>query len=327
MRAMRLHALRTPLRLDAVALPEPGAGEVRLAVRACGINFADTLMVEGGYQERPPLPFSPGMEVCGTVEALGEGVASPGLGARVACFCGSGGLAEAVCVPSARCVTVPDAMPDEQAAGLLVAYGTSHVALAERAKLRPGETLLVLGASGGVGLTAVKLGKLMGARVIAVAHGVAKRAVTEAAGADHSIDAEEDVRAAVKALGGADVLYDPVGGALFDGAVRACNPGARILPLGFASGTVPQIPANVLLVKNLTVIGFYWGGFAASHPEIVARSTATLLGWYAQNRLHPSVSHVLPLSDANAALDLLRDRKASGKVVVRVGSGGYSAAS
>jgi NADPH2:quinone reductase len=208
-------------------------------------------------------------------------------------------------------------MPDAEAAGFLVAYGTSHVALAWRAGLRPGETLLVLGAAGGVGLTAVELGKLMGARVIAVARGD-KLAAARAAGADHVLDAAADIRAEVKALGGADVVYDPVGGAAFDAALRAARPGARLLPLGFASGDVPQIPANILLVKNLTVIGLYWGAYAAMAPEVLAASFATLFAWYEAGRLRPHVSHVLPLEDANAGLDLLRGRKATGKVVVRV---------
>jgi NADPH2:quinone reductase len=199
----------------------------------------------------------------------------------------------------------------------MVAYGTSHVALAWRAGLRPGETLLVLGAAGGVGLTAVELGKLMGARVIAVAR-AEKLSAARAAGADHVLDAGADIRAEVRALGGADVVYDPVGGAQFDAALRATRPGARLLPLGFASGDVPQIPANILLVKNLTVIGLYWGAYAAMAPQVLADSFATLFAWYEAGRLRPHVSHVLLLEDANAGLDLLRDRKATGKVVVRV---------
>jgi NADPH2:quinone reductase len=209
-------------------------------------------------------------------------------------------------------------MPDAEAAGFLVAYGTSHVALAERARLLPGERLLVLGAAGGVGLTAVEIGKSMGAEVIAVARGAEKLAVAGSAGADHLIDAGDDIRARIRALGGADVVYDPVGGAAFGAALRACNPGARLLPLGFASGTVPQIPANILLVKNLTVHGLYWGGLAKLQPRLIAESIATLLGWYAQGRLHPLVSHVLPLEEAEAGLDLLRQRHATGKVVVQV---------
>jgi NADPH2:quinone reductase len=232
---------------------------------------------------------------------------------------GKGGFAEFVAVPAAGCLPAPEGMPDAEIAGFLIAYGTSHVALAYLARLRPGETLLVLGASGGVGLTAVELGRLMGARVIAVARGPEKLEVARAAGADHVLDAGADIRAEVRALGGADVVIDPVGGAQFDAALRAARPGARLLPLGFASGEVPQIPANILLVKNLTVLGLYIAAWAARHPERMRESFAALFAWYAQGRLKPHVSHVLPLAEANAALDLLRRREATGKVVLRVG--------
>jgi NADPH2:quinone reductase len=324
MRAMQVTGLGQPLVAAEVPRPVPGPGEVLLRVHACGVNFADTLMAAGKYQERPEPPFIPGMEVCGTVAAAGPGTAAPPPGTRVACFSGQGGFAEYLAAPAARCVPVPDAMPDVEAAGFLVAYGTSHVALAHRARLRPGETLLVLGASGGVGLTAVELGHLMGARVIAVARGAAKLAAARTAGADHVVDAGTDLRAEVKALGGADVVYDPVGGAAFDAALRATNPGGRLLPLGFASGTVPQIPANILLVKNLTVLGLYWGAYAALEPRVLTDSFAALFAWYAQGRLRPHVSHVLPLEAANEALELLRGRRATGKIVVDVA--GYSAA-
>lgn len=315
---MRLHATGEPLRLDEAPDPAPGAGEVRLRVRACGLNFADTLMAAGTYQEKPPLPFAPGMEICGVVESLGEGAAGVRVGDRVACVVGSGGLAELVCAPAGRCVPAPGEMPDAEVAGFLIAYGTSDVALSDRARLRAGETLLVTGASGGVGLTAVEIGKLRGARVIAVARGAEKLAVAQAAGADHLVDAGADVRAEVRALGGADVIYETVGGAVFDAALRGAKPGARILPIGFAGGTVPQIPANIVLVKNLTVLGLYWGAYATLRPEAVAESFARLFGWYAEGRLKPHVSHVLPLAQANAGLDLLRDRAATGKVVIRV---------
>ena len=318
MRAMQITALNEPLELREVARPEPGPGEVRLEVRACGVNFADTLMVAGRYQEKPDLPFSPGLEVCGVVEKLGAGVDGPAIGTRVAAYCGSGGFAEALVVAAEACVPVPDAMPDAEVAGFLIAYGTSQVGLDYRARLQPGETLLVLGASGGVGLTAVEIGKLMGATVIGVARGAEKMEVARAAGADRVFDTDVDLRAEVKALGGADVIYDPVGGELAEAALRTCNPEARILPVGFASGMVPQLPANILLVKNLTVHGLYWGGYAKLRPSVLAESFAKLFGWYEAGRLHPHVSHVLPLAEANEALDLLRSRKATGKVVVRI---------
>jgi NADPH2:quinone reductase len=322
MQSMRIVELGRPLEPAEGPVPQPGPGEVLLKVHACGINFADTLLAAGGYQEKPALPFTPGLEVCGTVAALGPGVAGPAAGTRVAGMLGGGGLAEFVVARADRCVPVPAEMRDEAAAALPVAYGTSHVALGWLARLRPGETLLVIGAAGGVGLTAVEIGSLMGARVIAVARGAEKLALARAAGATHLVDAGDDLKAAVRTLGGADVVCDAVGGDAFDAALRATRPGGRLLPLGFAGGRVPQIPANILLVKNLTVIGFYLAAFADLRPDVLRDSFATLLAWYAQGRLRPHVSHVLPLAEANAALDLLRARKATGKVVVRV----YSAA-
>jgi NADPH2:quinone reductase len=319
MRAMRVHGLGEALRLDEVAPPEAGPGELRLRVRACGLNFADTLMVAGKYQEKPDLPFSPGLELCGIVEALGTGATGFAPGDRVAAYAGAGGLAEVVAVPAERCVAVPEGMPDEQVAGFLIAYGTSDVALSYRAGLKAGETLLVTGAAGGVGLTAVELGKALGARVIACARGADKLEVARAAGADHLIDASEDLRAAVKALGGADVIYETVGGATFTACLGAAKPEARILPIGFAGGEVPQIPANILLVKNLTVHGVYWGAYVGLRPSVLTDSFARLFDLWRAGRIKPHVSHVLPLEAANEGLDLLRSRQATGKVVIRVG--------
>lgn len=318
MRAMRVEAAGARLVMAEVPVPVPGPGEVLVRVRACGLNFADTLLVAGKYQERPEIPFSPGLEACGTVEALGPGVAGPAVGARVACLVGHGGLAEYVTAKAAGCVVPPEAMPDEEVAGFLVAYGTSHIALAWLARLRAGETLLVLGASGGVGLTAVEVGKMMGARVIAAARGAERGAVARAAGADHVIDSEGDLTEAVRALGWADVVYDPVGGTAFDAALRATRPGGRLLPIGFASGTVPQVPANLLLVKDLTVTSFWFGSFIKENQRVLAASLETLFAWYRLGRLRPHVSNVVDLAQAEDGLDLLRERKATGKVVVRV---------
>ena len=199
----------------------------------------------------------------------------------------------------------------------MVAYGTSHLVLKRRANLQPGETLLVLGAAGGVGLTAVEIGKAMGARVIAVARGEDKLAVAKAAGADHLIDSgREDIKAAVKALGGADVVYDPVGGDSFKAALGACNREARVIVIGFASGDIPQIPANILLVKNITVIGFYWGGYLTFNAKALTDSLAELMELHAEGRLKPHVSHILPLERAGEALELMRNRTSTGKVVV-----------
>lgn len=317
MRAFQVLSQGQAAALTDCPTPEPGAGEIRVKIEACGLNFADLLMEEGKYQDTPQAPFVLGMEVAGVVDALGPGVAGPAAGTRVAVFGGQGGLAEYGCFPADRAVPLPDAMSAEDAAAFQIAYGTSHLALDHRARMQPGETLLVLGAAGGVGLTAVEIGKLMGATVIACARGQDKLEIARQTGADHLIDAKtEDIRDRVKALGGADVVYDPVGGEQWQAAFRACNPEARLLPIGFASGDVPQIPANHLLVKNLSVLGVYWGGYLKFRPEAVTGSLRTLLGWYQDGRLKPHVSHVLPLERAREGLELLRSRKSTGKVVI-----------
>jgi len=319
MRAFHVTNFDTAPTLQVVPDPAPAKGELLLDITACGLNFADLLMAKGTYQDTPAVPFTLGMEVCGTVIAHGEGVASPPIGARVVVFGGAGGLAEKGVFPASLCREVPENMESAVAAGFMVAYGTSHLALTRRANLQSGETLLVLGAAGGVGLTAVEIGKALGATVIAVARGPEKLAIARAAGADHVIDSDtQDVRTEVKALGGADVVYDPVGGELFNAALRACNREARIVTIGFASGDVPQIPANILLVKNITVIGFYWGGYLSFNPEALTDSMTALFALYTDGKLKPHVSHILPLDQAQDALDLLRTRKSTGKVVVSI---------
>ena len=319
MRAFQISSFdRSPALAD-IPKGEPRSGEVLLKINACGLNFADLLMLKGSYQDTPTPPFTLGMEVAGTIAAIGPDTQAPPVGTRVAVFAGQGGLADYGCFPADRIVTLPDTMSFSDAAAFQIAYGTSHVALDYRARLTADETLLVLGAAGGVGLTAVEIGKLMGARVIACARGADKLEVARAAGADHLIDARtEDIREVCKSLGGIDVVYDPIGGDQFKAALRACNPEARILPIGFASGEVPQIPANHLLVKNITVIGLYWGGYLKFRPEVITDSMNTLLGWYGEGRLKPHVSHKVPLEQAADALELLRSRKSTGKVVVTI---------
>ncbi|WP_375175715.1 NADPH:quinone oxidoreductase family protein [Pseudooceanicola sp.] len=295
----------------------PQAGELLVRNRACGLNFADLLMIRGKYQDTPKPPFTLGMEVAGEVIATGPDVDGPPPGTRVAVFGGSGGLADMGTYPANRAVVLPDTVDFETAAALQIAYGTSHVALEHKARLQPGETLVVLGAAGGVGLTAVELGHLMGARVIAVARGDDKLEVARKAGADHLIDAEvPDLREQLKALGGADVVYDAVGGDLFRAAFRAMKPEGRILVIGHASGDVPQIPANHLLVKNIDILGFYWGGYLKFRPEVVTDSLGTLFQWAAEGRIKPHISHVLPLERAQEGLDLLKSRASTGKVVI-----------
>ena len=317
MHAFQVTSFEASPSLTSVVDPTPSPGEVLLEIAACGLNFADLLMSKGTYQDTPTPPFTLGMEVCGTVIGHGPGVDTPAIGTRVAVFGGQGGLAEKGVFPAALCREVPDTMGSEIAAGFMVAYGTSHLALARRAQLQPSETLLVLGAAGGVGLTAVEIGKAMGATVIAVARGQDKLAVAKAAGADHLIDSQtDDIKAAVKALGGADVVYDPVGGDAFKAALGACNREARVIVIGFASGDVPQLPANILLVKNITVIGFYWGGYLSFNAQALTDSLAELMAWHAEGRLKPHISHNLPLDQAGDALELMRSRKSTGKVVV-----------
>jgi len=309
----------SPVIRETVA-PMPGEGEVRVEIAACGLNFADLLMAQGRYQDMPAVPFTLGMEFSGQVVEHGPGVHAPALGARVAAVAGHGGLAGSATVAADRCVVIPDAMPFTHAAGFQVAYGTSHLGLVRRARLVAGETLLVLGAAGGVGLTAVEVGKLLGARVIAVARGAAKLDVCRAAGADHLIDSEtQDLRLAVKALGGADVVYDPVGGAQFTEAFRATNPEGRMLVVGFASGEVPQIPANHLLVKNIDVMGYWSGGYMTFRPDALRHSMSALFAWYEAGRLAPHVSHEIPFDRVAEGYEILRARKSTGKVVVTMG--------
>lgn len=317
MQAWQIQQLGTAPRKVTLAPPEPAQGEVQIRVFATALNFADLLMMEGKYQERPVLPFIPGLECAGVVTALGPDTAGPPIGTRILAYCGVGALAETVCLPAQRILAIPDMMTFEQAAAFPIAYGTSHLALDHRAHLQPGETLLVTGASGGVGLTAVELGKRMSARVIAMARGPDKLAIARNAGADEVVDSDTpDLKAVLKGLGGSDVVYDTVGGPVFDSALRSLQPEGRYLAIGFASGTIPQIPANLLLVKNLSVIGLQWGAYLTFRPQTLIQSLATLLGWFAAGGLHPHISHVLPFDALPEGLDLLRNRVATGKVVI-----------
>ncbi|PYG28019.1 NADPH:quinone oxidoreductase family protein [Pelagimonas varians] len=319
MRAYRLISHESPPSIIDCEAPEPKHQELRLKIATCGLNFADLLMMKGTYQETPALPFTLGMEVAGIVDKVGAGVTGFNIGDRVAVFGGQGGLAEFGCFDAARAVKIPDSMGWTDAAALQIAYGTSHVALDHRARLQPDETLLVLGAAGGVGLTAVEIGKLMGATVVACARGADKLQAAKQAGADHLIDAStQDIRAEMKKLGGADVVYDPVGGDQFTAAFRSCNPEARILTIGFASGDVPQIKANHLLVKNISVLGVYWGGYLSFRPEVLTGSLSQLMEWHSQGRITPHVSNILPMERAAEGMELLRTRKSTGKVVITI---------
>lgn len=307
------------LAVEEVPSPALGPGQVRVRVHACGINFADTLMIQGKYQVRPERPFSPGLEIAGEIAEVGEGVQHLAPGQRVIGLTGYGGLAEEAVTPAGTVLPMPPGMDFVTAAGFPVVYGTSHLALTRRGRLAAGETLVVFGAAGGVGLAAVEIGKKLGARVIACASSAEKLAVARAHGADEAIDyAREDVIARVKALGGADVVYDPVGGTAFEAAMRVTRFEGRILVIGFAGGTIPQIPANLVLVKNIDVIGVLWGNYTQLAPKALAASLAQLLQWYGEGALKPHVSETFPLERAADALNALSSRRSTGKVVVTI---------
>lgn len=303
--------------------PTAGPGQVVVGIRACGVNFADTLIVQGQYQEKPPLPFVPGAEIAGDVLALGAGVTHLRVGQRVAALCETGGFAEQVAVDAARCVSLPDGMAYETAAGFLITYGTSHVGLVHRAKLQPGEALLVHGAAGGVGLAAVEIGALLGATVIATASSPEKLDLARQYGAAHTIDyTSENFVDRVKAITGgrgADVIYDPVGGDVLDQSLRCIAWEGRLLVIGFASGRIPQIPAGLLLVKNVSAVGLYWGAYARRNPQVLTASLAQLFAWHAAGKLKPHISATFPLAETGEAMRSLMERRSKGKVVVVTG--------
>lgn len=319
MKAVMCRQLGGTLTVEEVADPLPAAGEIAIRVEACGVNFADTLIVQGRYQVRPELPFIPGMEVAGRVAAVGPGVEGHAVGDAVIGLVGTGGFAERVVCPAARAIPRPAGVASEVAAAIPVAYGTAHVALEHRAALRPGETLLVHGASGGVGLAAVEVGKAMGATVIATASSAEKLAIAREHGADHLVDyARGPFRERVKEIagGGADVIFDPVGGDVFDQSLRCIAWGGRLLTVGFAAGRIPQAPANILLVKNVSVVGIHWSSYRGRADDLLAASFARLFAWLREGRIRPLVSGRYPLREASSALAALTERRAQGKIVV-----------
>jgi len=311
------------LRLEDIPVPEPGAGEVRVAIHAAGLNFADTLMVQGKYQVKPTLPFSPGMEVAGEIDAVGAGVEGFREGDRVMALPSHGGFAERLVTSADLVYRIPDGMDFVAAAAFPVAYGTSHVGLRRRGNLKAGETLLVHGAAGGVGLSAVQIGKVIGATVIGTARGKEKLDIVLANGAAHAIDyAAEDLRERVLEITGkrgADVIYDPVGGDVFDASLRCIAWEGRLLVVGFAAGRIPQAPANYLLVKNCSAIGVFWGSYFKKAPDLVRQSFEELLGWHADGLLAPHVSATYDLDETTDAMAALLARKSTGKLVVTTG--------
>jgi NADPH2:quinone reductase len=327
MRAIRCKAWGDPstLSFEEVASPALGPGQLRLAVHAAGINFADTLMIAGKYQEKPPFPFTPGIEAAGIVSEVAPDVTSHKPGDRVMAVMVGGAFAEEAVVAANQAYRIPDSMDLATAAGFMVAYGTSHMALRQRADLKRGETLLVNGASSGVGLTAVEIGKAMGAGVIATASSADKLAVAREHGADHLIDySREDVRERVKALTGgkgADVIYDPVGGDAFDAALRSIAWGGRLLVIGFASGRIPQAPANYILIKNCAVMGVLWGLSLRRDPGLGEAGYKELFAWWSAGKLKPFISRKVPLEKTAEALALMMQRKVTGKIVLTTGRG------
>jgi NADPH:quinone reductase len=323
MQAVRCHQWGPPsvLRLDIVAPRPLQPHEVRIRVHAAGVNFADTLMVAGTYQVKPAFPFTPGLEAAGEVVEVGAAVDSLAPGRRVlAVLRFGGGYAEEIVCDADTVVPIPDAMDFVTAAAFPVAYGTAHFALTHRGQLESGENLLVLGAAGGVGLATVEIGKHLGARVIAAAGGPDKLAVARAHGADELIDYRQDsIRDRVRELTqgrGADVVFDPVGGDAFDQALRAVNWEARMLIIGFAAGRIQAVPANLILVKNISVIGVVWGAQAERDPVLVSRNLAELLRWWEAGRLRPLVARTFPLAGAGAAMEALLSRRHAGKIVL-----------
>lgn len=313
------------LQLREVPSPTPGEGEVRVAVEACGVNFPDTLIVEGKYQFRPDPPFSPGGEVAGRVSAVGPNVSGVREGDPVIAVSVHGGFAEEVVVKADRLMARPDHLDPITAAGFSITYGTAIHALAQRAEMKPGETLLVLGAGGGVGLAAVEVGKLLGAHVVAAASSGAKLAAARESGADETIDySSESLRDRMKEITGGkgvDVVFDPVGGDHLEQAVRASAWRGRVLVVGFASGTIPKVPANLLLLKGASLVGVFWGAFRQNEPKAEAANFRRLFDWHAEGRLLPRISAVLPLEEAPAALRSLLDRTAIGKIVLTTKQG------
>ena len=324
MKAVLCKAFGPPesLVIEEVPSPKVGPKDVRIAVHAAGLNFPDTLIIEGKYQFKPPFPFSPGMEVGGVVLEVGSEVTLVKPGQRVTASTGNGAFAEEAVAPEQNVHPIPDSMDFAAAAAFPVTYGTTYHALVDRANLQPGEWLLVHGAGGGVGLNAVELGKLMGARVIATAGSPEKLKLAQSYGAEAIIDySKEKIRDRVKEITGghgADVIYDPVGGDVFDESMRCIAWEGRLLVIGFASGRIPQLPANLVLLKGCEVVGVFWGSFAQREPMRNRANFATMLQWFADGKLKPHVSSSFGLDEVPQAMRALLARKVTGKAVIRV---------
>jgi NADPH:quinone reductase len=314
------HGLPDTLVVADVPDPIPAAGEVLISVKAAGVNFPDTLIIQNKYQFKPPLPFTPGGEVAGVIEALGEGVTSYKVGQRVIAFTGWGGFAEKIAADAKRVLPMPDGMPFEVAASFVMTYGTSYHALKDRAALMPGESVLVLGAAGGVGLAAVEIAKALGAHVIAAASSAEKLAVCKAHGADELIDySTQDLRESIKTLTagrGVDVVYDPVGGKFSEAALRGMAWRGRFLVVGFANGDIPSIPLNLTLLKGCSIVGVFWGDFTRREPAASATDLKELMGLLSGGKLKPLVSKQYRLDEVEEALNSVMQRRVTGKIVL-----------
>ncbi len=314
------HGMPDTLVVEDVPSPDLTEGQVLISIKACGVNFPDTLIIQGKYQFKPDLPFSPGGEVSGVIKAVGGGVTNVSVGDRVIAFSTWGGFAEELAVDANRLIKMSDKMEFEKASAFILTYGTSYHALKDRANIQPGETLLVLGASGGVGLAAIQLGKAMGARVIAAASTKEKLDVCAANGADELINySSEDLRARVKEItqgAGVDVIYDPVGGPLSEKALRDMSWRGRFLVVGFAVGEIPKVPLNLALLKGCSIVGVFWGDFTRREPVLNDANNQELMRLFEAGKISPHIHKVYPLAKASEALNELLDKKVSGKVVL-----------
>ncbi len=314
------HGMPDTLVVEDVPSPDLTEGQVLISVKACGVNFPDTLIIQGKYQFKPDLPFSPGGEVSGVIKAVGDGVTNVSVGDRVIAFSTWGGFAEELAVDANRLIKMSDKMEFEKASAFILTYGTSYHALKDRANIQPGETLLVLGASGGVGLAAIQLGKAMGARVIAAASTKEKLDVCAANGADELINySSEDLRARVKEItqgAGVDVIYDPVGGPLSEKALRDMSWRGRFLVVGFSVGEIPKVPLNLALLKGCSIVGVFWGDFTRREPALNEANNQELMRLFEAGKISPHIHKVYPLTQASEALNELLDKKVSGKVVL-----------
>lgn len=324
MKAVVCHEFGSPdlLRFDDIPPLRPGRGQVVVSVRAAGLNFPDSLIIENKYQTKPPLPFVPGSELAGVVKDVGEDVVGIRAGQRVMCIVTHGAFAEECLVPAHRVVSLPESMDFRTGASCLLTYGTSHHALRNCIATSPAEVLLVLGAAGGVGLAAIDIGKHLGLKVIACASSREKLAACREQGADHTIDyAGEDLRERVSALTGgrgANVVYDPVGGSYAEKALRSLAWRGRFLVVGFAAGEIPKLALNLALLSERSIVGVHWGAWVDQFPDAFATQARELAGWFASETMHPRISAEFPMAEAAAAMKLMKARKVIGKVVLTV---------